>query len=261
MADGRRAARAMLVDFGEAQEQQPTAWPAPQRTKAERQDRASRLVNPRLPEVRYSDKAGDFDLVIASLDEADARAEADRCLSCDQVCDLCVSVCPNRANISYETPGVVWPLVRIEIQPDGFATTPAGTFTAIQGRQTANIADFCNACGNCTTFCPTEGSPFQDKPRLAVSEVAFAHEDDAYRLIDGVIHHRYGGMQETLRRQDDTLIYETDAARVTLEADNFALRDVVFKAATADTVITLDSAAAMALLLMGLAGGPLDSSC
>ncbi len=261
MADGRRAARAMLEDFGEDQGQPATAWPAPSRTKAERQDRASRLVAPRLPEVRYSDKAGDFDLVIAGLDEIDARAEADRCLSCDQVCDLCVSVCPNRANISYEVPGVIWPLVRIGRQGDGFTTTPAGRFTAIQGRQTANIADFCNACGNCTTFCPTEGSPFRDKPRLAVSEDAFVLEDDAYRLVDGVVHHRHGGQQETLTRQGETLIYGTEAAQVTLDAATFAVRDVVFAGGAADPVITLESAAAMALLLAGLTGGPLDSSC
>ena len=42
-----------------------------------------------------------FELVEQTLSEADARAEAERCLQCTAVCDKCVEVCPNRANYSY----------------------------------------------------------------------------------------------------------------------------------------------------------------
>ena len=32
--------------------------------------------------------------------------------------------------------------------------------------QIANFADFCNACGNCDTFCPEYGGPFIRKPQV-----------------------------------------------------------------------------------------------
>jgi len=86
--------------------------------------------------------------------EADPRAEAARCLDCDALCALCVTVCPNRANVLYE----------VEPAKSGFA----------QRFQTANVVDFCNACGNCTAFCPTSGSPYRDKPRICLSEEAAA---------------------------------------------------------------------------------------
>ena len=48
------------------------------------------------------------------------------------------------------------------------APSREGTTTA-RGRagvQIVNVGDFCNECGNCTTFCPTSGAPYRDKPRF-----------------------------------------------------------------------------------------------
>jgi len=42
-----------------------------------------------------------FDLVISQLSPEDARKEASRCLQCDEICNVCVSVCPNFANFGY----------------------------------------------------------------------------------------------------------------------------------------------------------------
>ena len=57
----------------------------------------------RLPGSRKSafDERSGFDLVIRTLDEATAREEAGRCLQCDELCWVCVTVCPNRANIAF----------------------------------------------------------------------------------------------------------------------------------------------------------------
>jgi putative selenate reductase len=111
----------------------------------------------------------------APLSEERAVMEASRCLYCDERCDQCVTVCPNRANISYQVD------TNIE-QP------------CQQQYQTLNIADFCNECGNCATFCPTAGAPYIDKPRLFLDREAFEREQqnafhiyreegDIYKLI------------------------------------------------------------------------------
>ena len=94
------------------------------------------------------DQRGGFEEVVLTFDAEQARVEAGRCLDCDVFCGLCVSVCPNLALQTYEV-------------------DPAASGLR-QRFQIAVIADLCNECGNCTTFCPTSGRPYRDKPRLYV---------------------------------------------------------------------------------------------
>ncbi len=60
-------------------------------------------------------------------------------------CNFCVTVCPNDAFIRLPT-------------PEGME---------VEGRQQYFcLAELCNECGNCTTFCPEIGEPWLVKPRL-----------------------------------------------------------------------------------------------
>jgi putative selenate reductase len=112
---------------------------------------------------RPLDQRESFDEVVLTFDEDQARTEAERCLDCDVFCGLCVSVCPNLALQTYE------------IDP---AAAPQ------QRYQVAVIADLCNECGNCTTFCPTSGQPYRDKPRLFVDRKEFeVQEENAFMLF------------------------------------------------------------------------------
>ncbi|MEP7035631.1 MAG: putative selenate reductase subunit YgfK [Actinomycetota bacterium] len=67
------------------------------------------------------------------------KAEGDRCLTCDVICEVCTEVCPNRANVAITVPGFADP------------------------RQIVHIDGLCNECGNCGTFCPHAGLPYKDK--------------------------------------------------------------------------------------------------
>jgi putative selenate reductase len=67
-----------------------------------------------------------------------------------------------------------------------------------QRYQVAVIADLCNECGNCSTFCPTAGRPYRDKPRLYLDRHEFDAEDDNAFMVfrhEGAwsISARYGG--------------------------------------------------------------------
>lgn len=73
--------------------------------------------------------------------------EASRCLSCNTICNKCVDVCPNRANVEIK---VGSPLFR-------------------DANQILHIDSLCNECGNCETFCPHEGAPYKDKFTLFAS--------------------------------------------------------------------------------------------
>lgn len=79
------------------------------------------------------------------------RNEADRCLECSLLCNKCVDVCPNRANVAVATNG-----------ENGFRNP----------YQILHLDGLCNECGNCETFCPYAGSPYREKPTF------FWNEDD-----------------------------------------------------------------------------------
>jgi putative selenate reductase len=254
LGDGRRAAEAMLRAFG---------VPAPGSTRtrtlppeARRQDLAARLQQPRRPAVHLASGRGDFALTTADLTADDARAEAARCLECDLVCDVCVSVCPNRANFSWTTPSRRLALVAILPADEGFTTVPDGELVVLQARQTAHVADFCNHCGNCTTFCPTAGRPFHDKPRFALADASWAQEDDIHRLErvgrDLRLRHRRHGREQTLTRRGSLLIWETADAVVELDAASFGVQKVQFLHRP-PRGFGLRPAATLAVLLEGLA--------
>ena len=84
-------------------------------------------------------------LAIPSVEER----EGERCLSCSRVCQLCIDVCPNRANI----------LLEVGDKLDN-------------EYEILHIDGMCNECGNCGVFCPHVGNPYKDKVTLFWSEKA-----------------------------------------------------------------------------------------
>lgn len=85
-------------------------------------------------------------------------------------CDKCIPVCPNDANFTYETPARS--VAYRDLAVTGGRLVPgAESVLSTGGRkhsshQLANFADACNDCGNCDVFCPEDGGPNIEKPRL-----------------------------------------------------------------------------------------------
>jgi putative selenate reductase len=111
-------------------------------------------------------------LLVQDFDEK-FRAEADRCLECNYLCNKCVEVCPNRANIEILVDS---PLFRDQ-------------------NQILHLDALCNECGNCGTFCPYQGTPYQDKFTLFWDEQAFLDSDNEgyLPLPDDGVRIRYQG--------------------------------------------------------------------
>jgi putative selenate reductase len=269
MGDGRQAARGILAHLGladRAARDRAAAGRDPRPADdAAWQDRAARRADPVRPPVRAATGPGDFDLVIGELTPAQAQQEAARCLDCSVRCDVCVSVCPDRANVVFASRPRRWPLARLRPRPGGWAREPEGEFVLEQERQTANLVDLCNQCGNCATFCPTAGAPYRDKPRIALSEAAYAGEalagaEAIHRLVrhgDALsVRRRTAGQEVTLTRRGDRYTYRTPTAEVTLEAGTFAVTAASFQTTGTDPV-SLRPAAELAVLLEGLADHPL----
>jgi putative selenate reductase len=127
VADGRKAADSICRSVDLAWKHETRVPESGDRTKVllERKGKIIEALSPKEAE-----------------DKAIAEREAERCLECNYVCNKCIEVCPNRANIVVTSPalrGLVDPM------------------------QILHIDAFCNECGNCGTFCPHSGNPYKDK--------------------------------------------------------------------------------------------------
>ncbi len=163
--DGQRIARAILAREGLAQPRSSELAPPPLDLPDLLQRRSHRDRRVEIPRTGVSDR-GAFDEVVATLDRENAAAEAGRCLDCDLLCSTCDGVCPNRAIATY------------------FLDPVPPKTAALQSPQVAVLADLCNECGNCTTFCPTVGRPWHDKPRITFHREDFETErDNAFMLL------------------------------------------------------------------------------
>jgi putative selenate reductase len=92
-------------------------------------------------------------------------------------CDKCVPVCPNDANFVYETAPLRLEYARYRVADGKVEAAAGGTFAVGKAHQIGTFQDFCNECGNCDVFCPEDGGPYVEKPRLFGSL-------DAWRRID-----------------------------------------------------------------------------
>lgn len=100
---------------------------------------------------------------IQSQNLDDMILEANRCLSCDTICNKCVDVCPNRANVA------------IKIDDENFKDK----------YQILHLDGLCNECGNCETFCPYQGKPYKDKFTLFWSEEDFDNStNDGFLILN-----------------------------------------------------------------------------
>ena len=92
-------------------------------------------------------------------------------------CDKCIPVCPNDANFSYETPPRTITFRDLVVRDGRLSPGDERTFRVggekSSPHQIANWADACNDCGNCDVFCPEDGGPYIEKPRLFASLASF----------------------------------------------------------------------------------------
>ncbi len=198
---------------------------------------------------------GGFAEVVQSLAPDDAVAEASRCLGCDDLCSLCVTVCPNRANQAFELAPLTLDLPVLESREGELVVRGSRPFAVTQGVQVLNVADLCNACGSCTAFCPTAGRPFVDKPRVWLDREGYdASREDAFRFdstpATRAVEARLGGTTHRLERSGDVAVYRTGALVARFDAASWRLLDARTEGAAADgAVFDLGPVGTLAALL------------
>lgn len=93
-------------------------------------------------------------------EEQKETKEAARCLGCSTICENCVEVCPNRANIAIQVPGM-------------------------EKHQIIHVDYLCNECGNCKSFCPYSSAPYLDKFTLFETEADMENsKNQGFAVLD-----------------------------------------------------------------------------
>ena len=186
---------------------------------------------------RLSERSG-FDLVSQTMTKEMAIEEASRCLSCDTICNICTTVCPNRANVSYRVAPFKAQTYKAIYKNDMAIIEKKGGFTVCQTHQVINIGDFCNECGNCTSFCPTSGSPYIEKPKFYLSrsnfeanfKTDFKKGSSTYFMENQSIFKRNDSRKVSLTEDKNTYTYDSKMITAILDKKSFRVMEVEFKA-------------------------------
>lgn len=196
-----------------------------------------------------------FNKLSQTFNKEQAEKEAERCLYCDEICNICVTVCPNFANYAYQVEKQQISLPKAILSENGIILENDKEFEIKQSTQIVNIADFCNECGNCNTFCPTSGAPYKDKPHFYLNIKSF--KDAAYGYYFNEMKDRtvliYKDKQfvKTLTLENNRFIYETDQISAEINTEKFEVSKVVFKASCVKEAY-FDFAAEMYVMFKGL---------
>jgi putative selenate reductase len=191
-----------------------------------------------------------FNLVTGTLPVEQAKTEASRCLKCDELCNICVTVCPNLALYSYRINPIKMHLPEI-ISNDGHQVISENKIFEIkQEYQILHIADWCNACGNCSTFCPTTDAPYKVKPHLFLTKSSFdeCNEGFFYNCKDERLSYKKQNVIYTLTKANNKYNFTNGNFIIVLEAASFKIIDIKNNAIEP---VNLELAIEMSLILAG----------
>ena len=241
-------------------EERPTdlraAWPIFDKAELIRR-RARREFRQHVPHRPLGDRKN-FEEVVLTMDKETAQAEAARCLDCQNMCSICVGVCPNLAIMTYEITPFEARLPVLTVRNGKVEQAHGTTYRVDQPYQIAILTDFCNECGNCVTFCPTAGEPYKDKPRLYLNRAEFeAETDNAFMVYQEEagdrIEARFDGRTHQLRLNGHTLQYTAPDFTAEVAGDDFTIKDIQLTNGAKDgDILSLKECAVMYVLLNGL---------
>lgn len=232
IGDGRKAAEQIMkkasIDFSI-----PKPANGKNHTKKELMlKRAFRQYSSELNELDRKDRKN-FKLISETLSIDSVVKEADRCLQCDEICNICTTVCPNFANYSYEIDPIKILIQKafsdskehIAIENDGF-------FEINQKYQILNIGNFCNECGNCNTFCPTQSAPYKEKPKFWLTKESFDAADKGYYVNkkedNKTLYFKSNGQIVSLSEKSDVFMYNSENVAASLSKRDLQIQKIEF---------------------------------
>jgi putative selenate reductase len=200
-----------------------------------------------------------FDLIHRTLTKEEVIKESNRCLYCDEVCSVCVYVCPNLANYQYQGAPMKASVQKVA-QTDGEITiSNLAPIVFDQNTQIITIGDFCNECGNCDTFCPTSGAPYKTKPHIFLTNESFLQEPEGYYIENNHIQYKNGDFIEIMTREEDHLLYSNNYLSAIIDISTMVIKTIHSKV-NFDYLWSSKNAIQMGYLLLNLKDEPIFST-
>ncbi|SBV96833.1 hypothetical protein KL86DPRO_11112 [uncultured delta proteobacterium] len=251
VGEGRRAAGQILA-FMDVTSGLPSE-PARAATNVSASVRRQAFRTPNAKGTSFFAAASGAAAIAASIEEAA------RCLQCDRYCGICVSVCPNRANLAVFGPERAWPIQEAVRSGDETIVRTLGVKTLSQSWQVLNIGDFCNECGNCETFCPSSGAPYKVKERVHFGEASFKADANGFiRLGNETFAGKRANEPWSLSLGPEGWQYEDDRVSALLDAQTLAAKRVALKQGVNRANLS-DAAQAVILCDLMRGVGPLEA--
>ncbi len=251
VGDGRKAVEEMIKKAG-------ISSPTERKPRREEQLISRHMVNrsTKIPSVTVKETPPEhrknFKLVTATLTRETAQKEAARCLQCDEVCNICTTVCPNLAFHSYQTRPLHYRLQKVSGNNGLYEVSEDGEFRLEQKLQILHLADWCNQCGNCGTFCPSAGKPYRDKPHLYLHRKTFETQRDGYfyDLENNTLSAFTGGLSVSFYDKEDAFYFESDRFQIQINKYSFRVMAVEIREKN-NFAVSLKKAAEMYVIREG----------
>ena len=135
-------------------------------------------------------------------------------------CNICIPVCPNAANFSFPVDKKTEYFSDYKYTKSAFKPIADRTLIIEKNRQIGNIAEFCNDCGNCETFCPEIGAPFKVKPGFYLCRENYESSNtlNGFHLVsENKIMIRIKGIETELEYNPDTHIYIWNLGQIIIQ--------------------------------------------
>ncbi len=217
IGDGRKAAQEMINNAG-LNFLTKTKNPRPEKSFRQHIIDKSKRIKPIDVKVTALKNRRNFNLVQLPLSLEQGIEEAKRCLHCDEVCSVCTTVCPNLALMTYNVEPAKFELQKMVVLNGDVQIFEDGFFEIKQKYQILHLADWCNKCGNCNTFCPTSGAPYLEKPHLFFSKTYFESENNGFYFDKEILLGKVDGRISTLKKTEKGFTFQND--QIVLELRN-----------------------------------------
>jgi len=216
IGDGRKAAQE-IIDKLEINFQTRTIHSRPEKSYRQHLiDRARRIKAITIEETALN-KRKNFALVQSPLSLEQGIEEAKRCLRCDEFCSICTTVCPNLALMTFLVEPTKFEPQKIKIEKGQVDIMEGAPFEITQKYQILHLADWCNQCGNCNTFCPTSGAPYKEKPHIFLNKFYFESEGNGFFHDGERLRAKVNGKEYSLQETGTGYVFISASSLIDLD--------------------------------------------
>ena len=152
---------------------------------------------------------------------------------------------------SFNTTPATYHIKNIISENGNIIVTGDDNFEISQKYQILHLADWCNQCGNCATFCPTAGKPYLEKPHLYFKKSSFHENKDGYFYdSDNKTLFAYqNDIKYSFSQNSTVYLFQSENFNIEIEKESFSIKTIFAKKSNFE--VSLKLAVKMKIVLEG----------